>query len=390
MSTTNQNWFFEKTSDVLFVDEDNEAVGILNSNPSYTLDVNGTINTSNLLTINTITDYIEGSNAIISTIEGDNAMIDFINCVRLHATSNVSASNLISQSNLKLLNTWISDECPKPNNGSLFGFALGGGFIDPSWLKVDNDWGQFLDSAWNALQSGYDLFQLVRSIFDEEGKLADELKEALDDAFDEGLLKVPWGSVKQKPIFVGELTKNVAIAGELYLSQSKNIYSVNENNYSSANPDGNLDLTTSAGRIKILDVGSNEAWLKLIHSSNIDTSNLLVNDVIVTSNLQSPSINANEIISASVKVDNQLRVGDFYVRDDGIYRGDPSFPLTSQLVIDAQGNYKGTIPKSQITDLEGFSLNALTDGTLAWAGYGNENNALNDPFAQISTPLFNI
>ena len=139
MNNNNQDWFFEKTSDVLFVDEYAQAVGILNSNPTYTLDVNGTINTSNLLTINAVADYIEGSNAIISNIEGDNATIDFINCVRLHATSNVSASNLISQSNLKLLNTWVSDECPKPNQGKLFGFSLGGGFIDPSWLKVDND-----------------------------------------------------------------------------------------------------------------------------------------------------------------------------------------------------------------------------------------------------------
>lgn len=387
---TSQDWYFQTSSRVLFVDEDNEKVGILNSNPQYTLDVNGTINTSNLLTINTIADYIEGSNAIISTIEGDNAVIDDINCVRLTATSNVSASNLISYSNLKLLNTWISDECPKPNQGTLFGFSLGGGHIPTSWLKVDTDWEEFLGSTWNALQSGYDLFTLARSIFDEEGKLADELKEALDDAFDNGLVKVPWGSVKQKPIFVGELTKNVAIAGELYLSESKNIYSVNENNYSSANPDGNLDLTTSAGRKKIIDVGNQEMFMKNITSSNIATSNLTASNVLITSNLQVTEINTNNIITGSVSSVDLVRCGEFYITPNGVYVGNPINPLTSQLVIDAQGNYKGTIPKSQITDLEGFSFNALTDGTLFWNGYGSTTNPLlNDPF-QIGTPLFNV
>ncbi len=386
MSSTNQDYYFKKDSDVLFVDEENEAVGILNSNPQYTLDVNGSIRTTYITVENVYVDTIEGNNAYISTIGGDNATIDDINCVRLTATSNI-----IAGSNLAILNTYVNRECPIQNNGTLFGFSLGnGGWIDPSWIKTNTDWEEALNAIWNGLQSGWDLFQLVRSIFDEEGKLADELKEALDDAFDEGLLKVPWGSVKQKPIFVGELTKNVAIAGELYLSQSKNIYSVNENNYSSANPDGNLDLTTSAGRVKLIDVGSNEAWLKVIHSSNIDTSNLLVNDVIVTSNLQSPSINANEVISASVKVDGTLQVGDYYVNSSGIYKGNPINPLTSQLIINNSGLYVGSVAKSQITDLEGFSLNALTDGTLFWNGYGSTTNPLlNDPFA-LSTPLFNV
>lgn len=81
--------------------------------------------------------------------------------------------------------------------------------------------------------------------------------------------------------------------------------------------------------------------------------------------------------------------GGFYVRDDGIYRGDPNFPLTSQLIINSQGNYVGTIDRNQLVNLEAFQLSSLMDGTLAWTGYGNENSVLNDIFA-FQQPLFNI
>jgi len=375
MSTTNQDWFFEKTSDVLFVDEYAQAVGILNSNPSYTLDVNGTINTSNLLAINTITDYIEGSNATI----------DFINCMRLQATSNVSASNLISHSNLKLLDTWVSEQCPKPNQGSLFGFSLGGGVIDPSWLKVDNDWQEALNSLWNAAQTGYDLFTLARSIFDDQGKLANELKDALDEALDEGELKVPWKALTSIPFVANSTTKDLGVKGDLYLADAQTLYGLPSDNFTTVGDNGNMYLSSTSGREKILDIGTREAWLKTITSSNIITSNMTI-----TSNLEVTKVNTNELIGGNVTVVSQLRVGEFYVNSSGLFLGDPANPFLSKQVLNAQGDYVGTIPKSQITDLEGFSMNALTDGTLFWNGYGSTTNPLlNDPFA-LSTPLFNV
>lgn len=261
----------------------------------------------------------------------------------------------------------------------------GGGFIDPSWLKVDNDWGEFLESAWNALQTGYDLFTLARSIFDEQGKLGEELKNALDEALDEGELKVPWKALTSIPFVANSTTKDVGVKGDLYLADAQTLYGLPSDNFTSVGDNGNMYLSSTSGRDKILDIGTREAWLKTITSSNITTSNMTI-----TSNLEVTKVNTNELIGGYVSVVSQLRVGEFYVNSSGLFLGDPANPFLSKQVLNAQGDYVGTIPKSQITDLEGFSFNALTDGTLFWNGYGSTTNPLlNDPFA-LSTPLFNV
>lgn len=374
-----QDYYFKTESDVLFVNEDTQRVGILNSNPTYTLDVDGTINTSNILAINAVCDYIEGSNAIITTIEGDNAIIDNVLSINVSALSNVSSSNLISQSNLKLFNAWISDECPKPNRGSLFGFSLGGGVIDPSWLKVDNDWETALGSLWNAAQTGYDLFTLARSIFDENNKIAEPLKDALDEALNDGqTLRVDWGNLNNKPIYADKTTKDVGMSGDVYFNEAKTLYSLNSAYFTSVGDNGNLHLSSTQGRQQWLNIGSLELFMKQITSSNITSSNLTASNVYINSNLDAPRITVNDT----------LRVGNYYITQNGIYVGNPAFPLTSQLVIDAQGNYKGTIDRNQIVNLEAFNISALADGQLVFGSFG-DTNILNDPFANL-TALYNV
>lgn len=381
MNNNNQDWYFQTSSRVLFVDEDNEAVGILNSNPSYTLDVDGTINTSNLLTINTITDYIEGSNAIISTIEGDNATIDFINCVRLQATSNI-----IAGSNLAILNTFVNKPCPFPGEANYFGFN-DEGWIHSSWIHTDPDMMELLEKFWNIAAAGWDIFDAVADVYryfnPGSDEITDALKDALTEALNDGTIRVDWDALNNKPFFASKITKDTAFKGDVYFDESKSIYSLNSS-YITTGLNGNMSMISTTGRDKLLDVGTREAWLKSITSSNIITSNMTI-----TSNLEVTKVNTNELIGGNVNVVSQLRVGEFYVRDDGIYRGDPSFPLTSQLIINSQGNYVGTIDRNQLVNLEAFNLAALSDGNLIWGSFGN-TTALNDPFTQIGVPLFNI
>jgi hypothetical protein len=331
--------------------------------------------------VNTIADYIEGSNAIISTIEGDNATIDYINCVRLHATSNI-----IAGSNLAILNTFVNKPCPFPGEANYFGFN-DEGWIHSSWIHTDPDMMELLEKFWNIAAAGWDIFDAVADVYryfnPGSEELTDALKDALTEALNDGTIRVDWDALNNKPFFASKITKDTAFKGDVYFDESKSIYSLNSS-YITTGLNGNMSMISTTGRDKLLDVGSREAWLKSITSSNIITSNMTV-----TSNLDVTNINTNNIIGGNVNVVSQLRVGDFYVNSTGLFLGDPSNPFLSKQVLDSQGNYVGTIPKSQITDLEGFSLNALTDGTLAWAGYGNENNALNDIFA-FQQPLFNI
>lgn len=389
MNNNSQDWYFQKDSDVLFIDEDMQRVGILNSNPDYTLDINGNISASNILGLNAnipfiqnellLGDVVNAQSNITDYIQATIGDIEHVDCVSLNAMSNV-----VVGSNLAILNTYLNQECPIPQQGSIFGYSLGGGWIDPSWIKTDNDFGETLSSLWDLFQSGYDLFNFAQSVLKpNDGGLGDELKNTLDDALDggdsndTGKLYVDWGNVKHKPIYADKLTNNVAIKGNLYLNEAQSIYSVNSS-YLTVGNNLNLDLTSTSNASKILDVGTHDAFLHDVTASNI----------IVTSNLQSTEINADDIITNTLS-GNSIRVGDFYVRSDGIFYGNPDIPLESKQIINSVGDFIGTVNKSQIIDLEAFNLAALADGTLVFGSFG-ETNILNDPFNFVSTPLFSV
>ena len=383
---TYQDYYFQKQSDVLFVDEDAQGVGILNPSPSFALDVNGTINTSNLLTTNAIAEYIEGSNAIISTIEGDNAIISTMTTNNLSAFSNVNARHLKASSNLQILNTWINNQCPIPNQGTVFGFSLGGGWIDPSWLKTDDDFAETLNSLWNLAQSGYDLFNLAQNVLDPSSELGEGLKDAINKALSNGSLRVPWRSVNYKPIY-GSPQNNIGIDGDVYMNETKAIYSLPSMYFSTVNDGFNVNVISTSGAEKVLDFNTREAFLKYVTSSNITCSNLTASNLLIKSNIDVPRITASNTITSNATVIDTLKIGNFYVQASGIYVGNPAFPLTSQLVIDSQGNYKGTIDRNQIVNLEAFNLSALADGQLVWGTYGN--SATSDPFAFLP-PLYTV
>lgn len=378
-----QDYFYQKESDVFFVNEDTQRVGILNSNPDYTLDVNGTINTSNILGLNAsvsnlTSDFIVADIALTGSnltefIQADIGSIDNINAVSITTSSNVMVGK-----DLGVLNTSLTSNCPKPSNGSIFGFALGGGYIDPSWIKTENDFMDTLSALWDLGQTGYDLYDWAQKVMDPNNNLGDGLEEAINNALSNGTLRVPWHHVNYKPIYRSP-TDDIGIKGNLYLNESQSIYSLPSMQYTIANDGLNVDVVSFTGSNKILDVGTHDAYLHNITASNI----------IVSSNLQSTEINANEIITNTIS-GNSVRIGEFYLTDNGLYLGNPiSNPLTSTLIIDNQGNYKGTIEKTQLVDLEAWNFRAMADGNLVFGSFG-ETSILNDPFASTTNPIFSI
>lgn len=393
MNNNSQDWYFKKDSDVLFVDEDTQRVGILNSNPEYTLDISGNISASNILGLNAIIPFIQNELLLGDVVNAQSNITDYIQAtigdiehidsVSLHAMSNV-----VVGSNLAILNTYLNQECPIPQQGTLFGFSLGGGWIDPSWIKTNNDYMETLSTLWDLAQTGYDLFNFAQSVLKPNGGgLGDELKNKLDEALDGGdsndqsKLYVDWGNLSKKPIYADKANYNVGIKGGLYLNESQSIYSINSANFSIGN-ELNLNMTSTSNASKILDVGTHDAFLHDITASNI----------IVTSNLQATEINASEIITNTI-AGNSVRVGEFYIRSDGVFYGNPDIPFESKQIFNSVGDFMGTVNKSQLIDLEAFNFNSICDGTLVWTGYGDVvgNTLFNDPFAaSINQPIFSV
>lgn len=409
-----QDYYFQKDSDVLFVNEDTQRVGILNSNPAYTLDIDGNVSASNIFGLNAVIPYIQNEvlladvvNAqsnITDYIQATNGDIDHINCVSLHAMSNV-----VIGSNLAILNTYLNRECPIPQQGTLFGFSLGGGWIDPSWIKTDNDYMETLNALWDLGQTGWDIAQFVNSVFNPDKTIGNDLADALKDALDGGdsndlnKIYVDWGNVKSKPLYADKTNYNVGVKGNLYLNEAQSLYSLNSSYFSLGNQ-LNMNMTSSNGAVKLLDVGTKEIYLNTLNiGSNVYMS---INSNSVKLNSYTLSSNAITNSNASVTFSNDT-VGiiklstsnvlasnvvcqTFTINDTGIW-ANISNPLLSSKIFDANGVFQGTVTKSQITDLEALDMGKLADGILSWNGYSSTAiPSLFDPFVAVSAPLFSV
>lgn len=425
-----QDWYFNKESEVLFIDEDAQRVGILKETPAYTLDVKGDISGSNVITTNII-----ATNALINTIMTSNIVSGDIETDTLQTTSIISQSNIneflqselgvindihassivaysnihctsnvVIGSNLALLNTYLNQECPIPNQGTLMGFSLGGGFIDQSWIKTESDFTDTLQTLFDLGQTGYDIYDAISKLVKPDNTIADELKNQLDDALQDGdsnhdkKIYVDWGNLKKKPIYADKINYNVGIKGNLYIGEGQSIYSLNGSSFSIGN-ELNLQVSSSNSIDKILDVGTKEAYLNTlnigsnvyvsVNSNAIKLKNFTFsNDSITNSNISITF--SNNSISLSTLNTSNIKCGNLTLTSDGVYVFYDDV-LQKQKIIDTNGKYLSTITKSQITDLEALNLNALTDGVLQWNGFNSlTNQSYIDPFANITTPIYEI
>ena len=435
-----QDYFFEKQSEVLFIDEDTQRVGILKDAPQYTLDVLGDISGSNVITTNIIANNglintVMSSNIISGDVETETiqttsifsqcnisqsnfneyieanlGVINDIHCSSLVAYSNINClSNVVIGSNLAILNTYLNHECPLPNQGTILGWSLGGGWIHPSWIQTESDFTDTLQTLFDLAQTGYDLYDAISKLVNTDNTIADELKNQLDDALnggdsnDQNKLYVDWGNLRKKPIYADKTNYNVGIKGNLYIGEGQSIYSLNSA-YLSLGNELNLNMTSTSNANKILDVGTKEFYANTINvgsniylsvNSNVIKLNHfnLSNNSIINSNVNitfsNNSVSVSTLNTSNITTSN-VKIGNYTITTDGIYIFYDDL-LQKQKIIDTNGKYLSTITKSQITDLEALNLNALTDGVLQWTPYSSiTNQSYIDPFANITTPIYEI
>lgn len=408
------DWYFTKDSEVVFVDEDTQRVGILEENPQYTLDVKGNVSASNIYGLNAIIPFIQNElllGNIVNTqsnitdyIQATQGEIETIDCVSLNAMSNV-----VVGSNLAILNTYLNRECPIPNQGKIFGFALGGGWIDPSWIKPQSDFTETLNALWDFAQTGWDIASFANSVFNPDKTIGNDLKDALKDALDGGdsndlnKIYVDWGNVKSKPLYADKVNYNVGVKGNLYLNEAQSLYSLNSSYFSLGNQ-LNMNMTSSNGAVKLLDVGTKEMYLNTLNiGSNVYfsvNSNIAkINNYTFTSNAISNSNIAISFANNAVGISNLITSNlsssnivcqAYTINNTGIWTNINN-PLLSQQLFDANGTFKGTVTKSQITDLEALDMGKLADGILSWTGFSSEAiPSIFDPFISVSAPLYEI
>lgn len=324
MTTQGEDYFYQHNQQVLFVDEVNDSVGILTDGltPMTTLDVRGDISSCNvygdtlIFNAGAITeigcmDLQANSNIHCNTLTAySNVQSQYI-----HADHNITGCNIIASSSLGMLGTSLSNLCPKPSSGTIMGFSLGGGVIDPSWLKVSSDFTSIMSSMFDLAQLGYDIASAIKGIANPAGTagLANDLKQNIDDALsqldespDSNQIAVSFWNVKNRP-FVATTTFDMGVKGDLYLNESKSIYSLNSSKYI-ANYNNNQSFLNTTGKDLLLNVGTKQAYLNELYvgcNTYIGLSNQFkINNWVFTSNVISCSSASNTLSSIQFSTSN--------------------------------------------------------------------------------------
>ena len=409
---TSSSWYYDKSSEVLFVNEDTHKVGINNNAPQYELQVDGNIYATGYCNLpafamsnNIYPIALYGSN--VATWSSNN-LVKNSNVVGVSnlATSNINlvtlqrnTSNVIGTDGKIDYNTWIKNGPTYSNDNTLAvaGLTLGA-------LGIVGAAGTLLQSTG------------MGSVL--EGDIASKSgQNAIDDTYDpnqqeEANLFTNWNNIVFPPIYQNIGKQEIGIGSNLYIAGGSAIYTIDKNNLVAydggrtkriANGSTGLsliyDTATSTSVSKYILCSSNASigtllTVPTILTSNITTSNITSSNASFSNSFSSNAVTQNFFssnASAEKFLTTQFQVGNFFITANGIYVGNPSNPLTSFLVIDNVGNYKGTIAKEQINNQEAFNLSQMADGVVQWGNYQSSTNPLFDsPFKFDMNALFEV
>ena len=294
-----QQYWFNVPSDPILPDiTDNSnltLVGINNSNPQYTLDVGGNTRTSNLI----VNGLIQSSN-LLNTATIESTYVD---------ASNITASNgdffkFNVLSNLYWGGNSLYDTYPgDPSDwDDLIPFSGDyEGMIDQSWIRKPLTAKDVLTDLWNLAEAGIDIAEAIADVSGfldpAESVIPQAMLDALQSALEEGLddggvdsnsVYVSWSNLKSKPIAVSGL--DIGVKGDVYLDESKSVYSINSGYITKQGRD-NLAITSTTGRDKLMDVGTKEMFPNKI--------NIGSNSLYMDSNTIKFGSNSNIYLNAS-------------------------------------------------------------------------------------------
>jgi hypothetical protein len=334
----------------------------------------------------------------------------------------VKNSNVVAISNLQVLSN-ISTNSLSYKGSNVLDID---GLIDYKYLKnapIMNSNGQ-LSTAGIILGTLGVVTAAGVGILTQAGKTGPALQDdilnrlgnnATDDTYDPNQqadqnLFTHWNNIVFPPIYQNIGKQEIGIGSNLYIAGGSAIYSIDKNNlvaYDSGrtkrianNPTGlNLiyDTATATSVSKYILCSSNASIGTLLSvptilTSNITTSNLTNNYNIQTSNLTASNINVSTNISTSNVSSSQVQVGNFYITSNGVYIGNPSNPFTTFQVIDASGNYKGTVNKEQVINTEALNFTSMGDGVVQWSGFQSAtiNPLFTNPFTFDLNSMFEV
>lgn len=411
---TSSSWYYDKSSEVLFVNEDTHRIGVNNNAPQYELQVDGTIYAT---TYSNLPAFAMSNQIYPIATYSSNTSVSASN-VSSYTSNNMVVNGLtVSLSNLSVMSNIATNTISYKGSNVLDN----DGRIDYKFLKnapaySNND---SMDIAGIVLGS-LGIVAGAGTLLTQTGAgqvLLDDLKNRvgnneIDDTYDPDQaesenIKVHYNNIIYPPIYQNIGKKEVGFGSNIYIARNSSIYTIDPNNLIDYDSGRTRRINTaSTGLTTIFDGATSTLVSKyMLCSCNLSIGTLLTVPTILTSNITTSNITSSNMTSSNGSFQNfyssnasaekflssSVQVGNFFVTSSGIYVGDPINPITSFLVIDNAGNYKGTIAKEQINNQEAMNLNSLADGVIQYGGFQTATNPLFDsPFKFDMNALFEV
>lgn len=408
---TSSSWYYDRSSEVLFINEDTHKVGINNNAPQYELHVDGNVFATGYCNL----PAFAMSNNIYPTANfGSNLSVWSSNIASYSSNNMVLNSTIVGVSNISTSN--VNLNTLQRNGINVIGTD---GKIDYTWLKnapqFSNDntlaiAGLLLGSlgilglAGQQLLTNNGLGTLLQD--DILKKLGGD--ENVEDYIPEGDdIFIHYNNITFSPLFTKRGKSEVGLNSNLYMSDRAKLCSITHDDllpYDSgktkrivANPqykvvyDFATDKLTCDEILSLYEINTQDITASNIITSNLTTDFNLITSNLTASNIITSNLTASNIIVSSTFDASQVKVGNFYITPSGVFVGNPSNPFTSFQVLDSVGNYKGSIAKSQINDLEALNLQNLADGVVSYNGFSSSTNPLFlEPFSFNMNSLFEV
>ena len=317
------------------------------------IDVLKSISTSNLaVSSQAVINNVSTSNIVVN----NEAVIHSIDAYTVDVEANITSSNadffkLNARSNLywgcnSLYDTYPEDPSDWDDLIPFQGDYQG--MIDQSWIRKPLTAKDVLTDMWDLAEAGIDIAEVIADVSGFLDPAQSVIPQAMLDALDSALsggnedgspdsnsVYVSWSNLRDKPIAFNGL--DTGVKGDLYIDETKSIYSINSANLSKMGRN-NLSIISASVRDKLIDVGTKDFYPNILNfgnsnlyldsntiklgsniyfnTSNTDfkiqnwnfTSNTVscsnqntywLNRIYFSSNVSAPAVNTNQIFSNS-------------------------------------------------------------------------------------------
>jgi hypothetical protein len=406
--STSSSWFYDKASEVLFINEEGKKVGILTDTPEVELDVRGALSATTYCNL----PAFALSNQIypVATF-GSNTARDTSNLLNSNfsfTTNNIQTSKKLTCSNLDVSNTLIRI------NGS--------NLIDTN-KKIDyNTWiaggPQFsndntLGVAGVVLGTVGIVSALGGTILKQSG-MGDILKNEITDKLNGGDaetensqpddldLKVHYNNITFSPLFTKVGKTEIGINSNLYISNKAKLCSITHDDLLVYDSGKTKRIVTNQEYKVVFDFSNQTLFCDSVEANydiltrELQTSNIITSNIIATSNIITSNIITSNLISSNIQTSNCIisntlttsnvatsniqsingfQTGNHTINSNG-YFINYAQPYDEFQVINRFGRYLGDIYLAQIVDIESLNLNKLKAGEVALDNYTINNNSL--------------